>query len=104
MNLWEKTLFFVNGNYRAGLGFVKRKDMLKFVYGENLRKQKIYTIDSYRRMLELGGFVEKVKPGVYKIVKYVPLGLGKRELRKKVYPDTYYYEKYGVKPILGFNV
>ena len=104
MNKWELVCFSINRRYRKGFITIGRQDILKFVYYGEKIPSKPWTVDGYRRMLQLGGYIETIKPGVYKILKYIPLGLKKRELRKKVYPKTYYYEKHGIKPIFGFEI
>jgi len=31
------------------------------------------TIDRYRRWLEIGGYIEKIRYGIYKRLKYIPI-------------------------------
>jgi len=103
MNKWELVCFYINRKYRKGFRVIGRQDILKFVYGEKI-PSKPWTVDGYRRMLQLGEYIQTIQPGVYKILKYVPLGLKKRELRKKVYPNTWFYETHGIRPVIGFKI
>ena len=89
MNAWERLVYYINdvfsNNYKE-YRTIYRQDILGI-------SRSPWTIDNYRRLLELGGYLKTIRPGVYQVVRRVPYTLGKRQLMWKVYPECMKREK-----------
>lgn len=76
---------YVNSQFAV---IFNRKDMLNACDpGYKTGIENVF--DHYRKALELGGYIERVSRGNYRLVKGIPAELTLTELRKQVYPNTY---------------
>lgn len=81
LNTWEKFKKFVNS---VPEGQVFTRTAMKAVVGESPSRPT--TVDSYRRMCELTGYIRKgSRPGLYIKVKNIPKGALKNDVKEEAY-------------------
>lgn len=67
---------------------VSRKEILEQNFGWSV------SIDNYRNWFTKAGYLEWIKPGQYKLLKYPKEGLTSRDLRKEAYPHWRNWHEY----------
>ena len=66
MSLWEQIIEYINLNDIDSI--ITRKDLML-----NYKQNNENTIDNYRRILTVCGFIKVIKRGQYKLVSKIPL-------------------------------
>ncbi len=84
MNTFESLRQVLNGSIETG--FITRSELLKRVI---MTSTLASTMDCYRLWFTHAGYLEVLRPGVYKLVKTIPFGLTGTQLRKQAYPEYY---------------
>lgn len=83
-NIWKSLITLLNTRYDK-YPEVKRQFIMVYIYDKKM-KWYPYTVDSYRRILELLGYLEKIKPGLYKMIKRIPENLTLKRAKYTAYP------------------
>ena len=96
-NSWQILRSFLNHKYEeskkyndSSIAFVTRQEIMLVCNASGeiapLAECSQRTIDKYRRMLTVCGYLEDVKRGVYKIVKEIP-DISVSKLEQEAYPE-----------------
>lgn len=80
--LWNRVVDFCNNVLPGGL--INRKELLPYC-GDSPRSANS-SVDPYRRILSKLGYLETVRPGVYRLVQSIPVNSKMIKARNIAYP------------------
>lgn len=98
MSKWKRLINLLNKRYDK-YPIVNRQFIMIYIHGEK-RKWYGYTIDCYRRILEVLGYLEKVKPGIYRVIKRIPEDLNYKEAKYTAYYGCKEAREYWMKKLI----
>jgi hypothetical protein len=81
MSLLRRTIVYLNKHKE-----VTRQELIRECITDYERAS---SLDSYIGYLHAAKYIEKIKPGHYKLIKHIPTLSTKRELIIEAYPNSY---------------